>query len=676
VSFGLGAYIGGVAMLAFVLGSAFAAAYLITRRALPELAGPPRWLALATVTTAAVIAVHLVPGALGVLTRGTVIASAAVLLAVSVGLCRHGSWVEGDPDPIPDAPDTSISRLLAAVALGAVAVGALAVVVKIAGLPPAGVDATNFQIPTVGRWLQNDTVWGLHQFLPGYSNATYPQHGNLLMLALVMPFDRPFLAPLSALPFYPLGMLAVYALGRELRVPAGTAVLGAAVAAAIPVATVVSVRSAVTDMPCTALLIIGTLFLLRQHRTGARSDLVLAGLALGLSAGIKWYGVWYAVAAGAVWATGQLLARERWRRVAVQAGLLTAVALLAGGFWLVRNWVETGNPVFPVKVAIGGLTLFDAAPDHVREQGGFTLVHYATDLDVWRHYLWPIFRGDFNWPALVASVGLLGALGLAAWRRRLEAVAVGVLTLLLLGLYAVTPYSAFGPENMPILAGSSTRYALPALFIAAALTGWAVVRTGRARTVLEAALVLAVLLGLRSAYEDLGATDLVKGAGVVAVAAAGAVLAVRLTPVGRSALAAAVLVVTLAAGDHLRDRYEDGSYAGYDPVYGALERAAPDDRSVAFVGLFPIREISYTLPAMGPTLGNDVSYLGEFRDDYLRAFETEAPMVDALQRGGYDFVLVGRGQQPAGPVESEQWVRRAGYRPVAASPDLALFART
>ena len=31
-----------------------------------------------------------------------------------------------------------------------------------------------------------------------------------------------------------------------------------------------------------------------------------------------------------------------------------------------RNWVESGNPVFPVKLEVAGVTIFDAPYDRVR----------------------------------------------------------------------------------------------------------------------------------------------------------------------------------------------------------------------------------------------------------------------------------------------------------------------
>src|SRR5207247_9643015 len=102
----------------------------------------------------------------------------------------------------------------------------------------------------------------------------------------------------------------------------------------------------------------------------------------GLPAGSRWYGLSVAAAIVAMWAVSTFVSRRRLRELLEQTGVVVGLAALAGGFWLVRNWVRTGNPLFPVKVAPAGVTIFDAAPDTIRAQGGFTLLHYATDFAI------------------------------------------------------------------------------------------------------------------------------------------------------------------------------------------------------------------------------------------------------------------------------------------------------
>ena len=79
----------------------------------------------------------------------------------------------------------------------------------LAGAPITSIDAQNFQVPIVARWLQGDSLWGLHQFIADYSNATYPQNGNLLVAVVMLPFDSAFLARLVAAPYWALAGVGV-----------------------------------------------------------------------------------------------------------------------------------------------------------------------------------------------------------------------------------------------------------------------------------------------------------------------------------------------------------------------------------------------------------------------------------------------------------------------------------
>src|SRR5437763_3633233 len=254
MTFGPGAYLVGCALLAVTLGSCAAVAWLVTRAWLGHLRGSPRWLALATLWTAAVVVVHLVPGALTILSRATVPICALLLLAITAYVTGgRSSAAPPSGPPEPDVADTTLARALGTVALLALAACAVALELKVLGHQLTGQDTTNFQVPTVARWIQKGSIWGLNQWTPNYSNSTYPQNGNLVILAFVLPFHRPFLASLEPALFFAMSIAAGYALARELGVPRGTALLLAALFGALPRATDHGLRGAMTDEPTVAL---------------------------------------------------------------------------------------------------------------------------------------------------------------------------------------------------------------------------------------------------------------------------------------------------------------------------------------------------------------------------------------------------------------------------------------
>ena len=623
----------GTVLLALVTGGCGLMAWVVVARRLPWLDGAPRVLAVATALTAAVVGVHLLPGMVGLL-----VPAAPAVLAVALGLAarRWPGAGEGEREAGRRAPWWAWSP---AVLLGGCALMFLR---EVTGAPITSIDAQNFQVSIPARWIQNESVWGLHQFIADYSNATYPQNGNLLLTAVMLPFDSAFLARLVAAPYWALSGVAVYAIAREIGAPRAAAPIAGAAFAAVPVMVRSGLEGAQTDAPMLACLGAGVLFLLRHHRTGRLPELVLAGVALGLAFGTKWYAVPGVAALLVVW----LVARRRERPLR-DLGIVVALVAAAGGFWMLRNLVETRNPLFPQP-----LGPFPAPPDPLRELGGFTLLHYATDFDVWNTYLRPAFAATFGTTGLLLAGGALLA---ALMRPRGPVLAVLAGTLVLTALYVVTPYGAFGPEGRPVLAAASTRYGLPALMGAAVLTAWL---ADRHRPAVCALLAIAALSGARDAFE-LSFPEVVAGA--VGVAVLAALPRRALPPV---AAAAALLVVAVSA-----DRADDQGYGQFDPTLAWIARNAPAGHDVGLAGVWSADGVSPVLAAFGPRLGNEVAYVGPFDEHMLRRHTIPPGFTRHLQK--FDLLVVGL----TPPAREREWAREAGWSEVARSDRLVLLRR-
>ena len=74
---------------------------------------------------------------------------------------------------------------------------------------------------------------------------------------------------------------------------------------------------------------------------------MLAGVALGIAAGTKWYGVSSVAVVGVLWLLARLLARRRHATgpVVRDGVLLGALSLLGTLPWLLRNLLLSDNPV-------------------------------------------------------------------------------------------------------------------------------------------------------------------------------------------------------------------------------------------------------------------------------------------------------------------------------------------
>jgi Dolichyl-phosphate-mannose-protein mannosyltransferase len=677
----LGDFLAGTALFAAMLAAVVAATALVVRRRLAHLDPLTRGLAAVVVGTAVLIGVHVVPLALGILGRATVLAAAALAVGLAA-LVRRAPAAAGREDLRPPAPSRAsgpASWALAGVAAAFALAAALADLARWGGDEIFGVDPLTFHLPNVGRWIQTGSLWQIDQFVPLQAQGNYPNNGDVVLLSTVLPWHNDFLVRLPIALYLALLAVAVAAVARELRAPPAAAVLAAAAAISIPVVGIASIPRALPDPLLWMTLSCGLLFLLRHRRTQRTSDLVLAGVALGIAAGTKWYGVSSVAVIVVLWTAARLLAREgggaarvRALRDAIAIG---GLALLGTGVWFARNLVESANPVFPVKIAPLGVTLFDAPPDVLRGQVGFSIADYLGDGSVLRQLAGEVYDG-VGAPGLACALALLVAAVLACRRdadRRVRVMAVAAVALA--ALYAVTPYTALGLRGDPSLANVNTRYAVPALLLALPVAAWAAGRLARpAALAFEAALALAAVLGARSAYA-VATRDLVLAAVALALLAAGGWALWRLRDrralLGAAALAAAV--VGLAGAHRVEQRINDGRYRGVDPAVDTLLRVAPSHRRIGLASDWSVAGLSPIWPSFGTRIGNDVEYVGRTIGGWLHRYGDERSFQAALARRRYDVLVVGRGFFPPQATREQRWAIDAGWRTIALSRRLRVL---
>jgi hypothetical protein len=668
----LGDYLAGLGWFGLNLGTAAVATLLVTRRRLRGLTGEVLVLAVFLVALAVLFAIHVVPLALGVLAPGAPAVTGAVLCLALWRLLPAGRpAIEGPPVGPPSGRLAwAVAATAAAIALGAL----LAYTAAVALVPFTQVDVVNFHLPQLARWIQRGSLWHVDQFLAYQGQGNYPNTGDVVHLATVLPWREEFAVRYVALPFLLATGLGVYALARELRAPAASALTWAAVAVTIPSVATSNVDFELTDGIMYATFAAGVLFLTRHVRTRARVDLVLGGVGLGLSFGVKWYAVSAVVVVVAVWTGGLLLARRPWRPVLAGAARVTGLVVAFGGVWLVRNWVESGNPFFPVAVRVAGVTVFDAHYDLYRHLAGLRLLDYADQPSVLRHYAWPAFNRTLGLAWLLLVAGCLAALLSGLDRgRRLDRRVVGVVVCaaLLALVYVATPYSALGGQGIPSQIGANTRYVVPALLLAAAVTAWLAGRLGRAAIVVDLLGLAAVADGLRRGFAPVEARHWLAGALAAAVViAAWRAVGRRPASWALAGAGAAVLVGLAAGGYAAQRRFVAHRYRSPEPPLAWTSQ--PRHLRVGLAGLWDVNGLSPVYPSFGPRLHNRVDYVGPVREGMLVQYRTPGPFVAALRRGRYDLVVVGRAQDPV-RTGVESWPPRAGYRLAAASPRLLLF---
>ena len=683
----LGEFVSGVLFYLVTLVASLVAAWLVVARRFSYMRPLPRLLAWMVVGTGALMYAEVIPAALGILSRWTAAATALGWLALAIWVRRRAEGPVDSPPPVPAS--SRLSVLVAAVTVGAVLVYELARLRLLASHSLTEIDMLSFHLPGIARFIQTGSLWRVDQFLPGFATAQYPNNGDFLLLGAIIPWRDLAFVRFVPIPFFALSGVATYALGVEL----GAARAAAATMAAAATSLLAYAPLALEGLPdpvSLALFVAALTFLARARRIGG-AELPLAGLAFGLALGTKWYAATGTAVVLAAWVVLRLAAGQR-RELLKHMGMILAMVSVGGGLWLLRNWIESGNPIYPKQVSPLGLHLFAGSKGDVIDKYGYTIANYLTDSHALSKYIWPGFRELVGPFGIVVVMGLVVSIvGFVRERVRgrqgsnscSRTVVIGAV-LIVLGncvIYAITPGSAYGPKGRPIEAFTNIRWLMPGILVAAAVAARAVRDLGRAGIVLELGALYGALYALGLTPDPLPSAGRVVAVAIFIALAAFASWqlrsafrafprAVMARPWAAGTLATLALALVVVVGRVDQVHFDTRTYAPYDPAFAWIDRYARAGDRIGIAGAWDTGGLAPTLPAFGPRLGNYVAYVGDPARASLHLPASESTFAADLRRGRYDVLVIGA--QLTG--HTDVWARRLGYVPITGDWHLLLFA--
>jgi 4-amino-4-deoxy-L-arabinose transferase-like glycosyltransferase len=255
-------------------------------------------------------------------------------------------WQLVRPQPLKEAWQTARAAVPRPVGrfewlLAASAVFCLALALAWALAPPYAFDAAVYHLRQVNIYLVE------HSLFIAVDSAYAGFPGLMQMLfAFTLALGGDSAPQLIHFTFLPLTILAAAALGRrlwslELTWPV------AALLTAVPTLLLVAAWPYVDGalMFYTLLLFFALALWLQDGRTRSTRWLVLAGVLCGIATETKYTALWYPLA-GAVLIVLRAR-RDGWRTTLGGLALFGAVTLLVAAPWYLRNWLLTGNPVYP-----------------------------------------------------------------------------------------------------------------------------------------------------------------------------------------------------------------------------------------------------------------------------------------------------------------------------------------
>ena len=282
------------------------------------------------------------------------------------------------------------------------------------------------------HWITADPSAFWDPFINNCYNG-FPKGAELISFLFIQATGVSRLLNSTNLLFLPLGVLAIFSLSRFISASSRFALLVGLLFLFVPIniaqgpTTYVDVAAACCYISLFAMLAY-TLKRIGENTIPWRLPLPL-GCALGLAMGVKTPGIIFlplvviflargfiisrprTLAAGLLSPAGREIAREgsslrRLRVAALFISLTIIVGVAVGGYWSIRNYLHTGNPINPVGITIAGRTIF---PDFAWD----TQFHapYAPGTEEWsqpRRIIFNWLEEINNWQWAVTTSGSLG----------------------------------------------------------------------------------------------------------------------------------------------------------------------------------------------------------------------------------------------------------------------------
>ncbi|HEX3705288.1 MAG TPA: hypothetical protein VHV76_01535 [Mycobacteriales bacterium] len=579
----------------------------LARRLVPDRTTAESALLASVIGISGVVVVAELLGLCDVLSRWPFAVASAV---VAMGVSRFGRSASAASSPgplrLPRKPVGWILLGCVAVCVVATSASLLGRDAAVVGTGPMDLDSLHYHLTQSAQMLERHNLYHLRHTASSDGTVYYPFDAELLdTVAMFGPHPDIAVFGLNLL-FGWLALLACWVIGERRSAGAAALAAGAAVIA-LPIVTQASSGPGLNDLPAMAFVLsaIGCLAIadvLRtaQSRTAWLGALCVAGAALGLSAGTKLNALPLVVLV----ALGVVVFARGDRRAAALA--LTAPALLTGVFWYVRDWIIVGSPVPDLNLTVAGHG-FHVVPYPEVKPYAYTVAHYLGNGAVIRNWFEPGLRAVWTswWPLVggLLLVGLLLGFVERSWPRRVVALAatVGFIA------YVVTPTTAIGSPNAPILFATNTRYALPVIAVAMVLLATAASLRRIAPVMAIGFTALMVVLLSSSALKQevnyaLG-VPIALGVGVMAF---GARAVWRHGQAVASVLATAAVVVAGVAGVAAVQRHY---------VHQRYSANTPAAKLFRLVGSFQHTRIGVAghglqYPFYGPDFTNQVNYVG------------------------------------------------------------------
>ena len=273
--------------------------------------------------------------------------------------------------------------------------------------PPFGWDDLNYHFTFAVEWLKSGTLVNPIVVSDYPAPSYYPLNGSFIFFWLLLPFKNVFLADLGQVPFYIIVFLSMYSIGKKVGLKHRYSIYASILLLLVP-NYFKQMRIAYVDVMVTGFFMLALNFLANLRKDFNLKNVLLVGLSCGLLIGTKIIVIPHALIITFCFlglSFFGLVRNKLYLRFFSSVLIFILAVLITGGFSYMRNFVMTGNPVYPLQLKIFGITFFKGVLGGEfinNEAGAFALGKFLFHEGVGAGFILYVIPG-----LILAAIGLI-----------------------------------------------------------------------------------------------------------------------------------------------------------------------------------------------------------------------------------------------------------------------------
>ena len=241
--------------------------------------------------------------------------------------------------------------------------------------PPFGWDNLSYHFTFPVEWLKHQNLANPIVAFCDPSPTYYPINGSLVFFWFILPLKNVFIADLAQLPFFILAFLAVYSIARKISLSRSYSFFAASIFALVP-NYFKQLSIAYVDIMVAALFLAALNYLFLLNKEFSVKNTLLFAICAGLMVGIKTTAFSFSVLLFIPFLYFTFRQKNIKKGALIIIFCLFILALI-GGFSYVRNFIETGNPLYPLNLTIFNKVIFKGVMDSFVYRAHFIPYDYS-----------------------------------------------------------------------------------------------------------------------------------------------------------------------------------------------------------------------------------------------------------------------------------------------------------